>query len=217
MSNLHGSVDASHGSVKSYLTGFVLSVILTVIPFALVMYPTLPKPVTAGVVAIFAVIQVVVHLIYFLHLNFSPHQRWNVTALDGNRLRERFGERYAEGGIPNLQSRSWLSRCLAERGAFGEALELAEGVMRISERSTRNTRVAACRDLGHVYLWRGGLDKAIPLLEHGLSICRAAPVPGLLPIVASLLGSAYTLAGRIGEGLPLLELAVAQAASMGDA
>ena len=81
MSNLHGSVDASHGSVKSYLTGFVLSVILTVIPFALVMYPTLPKPVTAGVVAIFAVIQVVVHLIYFLHLNFSPHQRWNVTAL----------------------------------------------------------------------------------------------------------------------------------------
>ena len=141
--------------------------------------------------------------------------RWNVTALDGNRLRERFGERYAEGGIPNLQSRSWLSRCLAERGAFGEALELAEGVMRISERSTRNTRVAACRDLGHVYLWRGGLDKAIPLLEHGLSICRAAPVPGLLPIVASLLGSAYTLAGRIGEGLPLLELAVAQAASMG--
>ncbi|MFL6968589.1 cytochrome o ubiquinol oxidase subunit IV [Pseudomonas alvandae] len=81
MSNLHGSVDASHGSVKSYLTGFVLSVILTVIPFALVMYPTLPKSVTAGVVAIFAVIQVVVHLIYFLHLNFSPHQRWNVTAL----------------------------------------------------------------------------------------------------------------------------------------
>jgi cytochrome o ubiquinol oxidase subunit IV len=81
MSNLHGSVDASHGSVKSYLTGFVLSVILTVIPFALVMYPTLPKPVTAAVVAIFAVIQVVVHLIYFLHLNFSPHQRWNVTAL----------------------------------------------------------------------------------------------------------------------------------------
>ncbi|WP_431147378.1 cytochrome o ubiquinol oxidase subunit IV [Pseudomonas alvandae] len=81
MSNLHGSVDASHGSVKSYLTGFVLSVILTVIPFALVMYPTLPKSVTAAVVAIFAVIQVVVHLIYFLHLNFSPHQRWNVTAL----------------------------------------------------------------------------------------------------------------------------------------
>jgi class 3 adenylate cyclase/tetratricopeptide (TPR) repeat protein len=142
--------------------------------------------------------------------------RWNVTALEGDRLRERFGERYGEGGIPNLQSRSWLGRCLAERGAFGDALALAEGVMHTSERSTRPfTRVAACRDLGHVYLWRGDVDKAIPILEHGLSICRAAPVPGLLPIVASLLGSAYTLAGRIAEGLPLLALAVAQAASIG--
>jgi class 3 adenylate cyclase/tetratricopeptide (TPR) repeat protein len=142
--------------------------------------------------------------------------RWNVTALEGDRLREPFGERYGEGGIPNLQSRSWLGRCLAERGTFGDALALAEDVMRISERSTRQfTRVAACRDLGHVYLWRGDVDKAIPVLEHGLSICRAAPVPGLLPIVASLLGSAYTLAGRIAEGLRLLELAVAQAASIG--
>jgi tetratricopeptide (TPR) repeat protein len=88
--------------------------------------------------------------------------------------------------------------------------------MHASERSTLPfTWVAACRDLGHVYLCRGDVDKAIPRLEHGLSICRTAPVPGLLPIVASLLGSAYTLAGRIAEGLPLLELAVAQATSIG--
>ncbi|MGP2730313.1 cytochrome o ubiquinol oxidase subunit IV, partial [Serratia marcescens] len=31
----HGG--ASHGSVKSYLIGFILSIILTVIPFAMVM------------------------------------------------------------------------------------------------------------------------------------------------------------------------------------
>jgi class 3 adenylate cyclase/tetratricopeptide (TPR) repeat protein len=142
--------------------------------------------------------------------------RWNVTSLEGDRLREQFGERYSQEGVPNLQSRSWLGRCLAERGAFGDALALTEGVMEISERTTRPfTRVAACRDLGHVYLWRGDVDKAILRLEHGLSICRAAPVPGLLPVVASLLGSAYTLAGRIAEGLSLLELAVAQAESIG--
>jgi class 3 adenylate cyclase/tetratricopeptide (TPR) repeat protein len=142
--------------------------------------------------------------------------RWNVTALEGDGLGEQFGERYGEGGVPNLQSRSWLGRCLAECGAFGDALELAEDVMRIAERSTRPfTRVAAARDVGHVYLWRGDVDKAIPLLEHGLSICRAAPVPGLLPVVASLVGSAYALTGRLAEALPLLELAVAQAASMG--
>ena len=142
--------------------------------------------------------------------------RWNVTALEGNGLREQFGERYGEGGIPNLQSRSWLGRCLAECGAFGDALDLAEDVMRIAERSARPfTRVAAARDVAHVYLWRGDVDEAIPLLEQGLSICRTAPVPGLLPIVASLLGSAYALAGRVAEALPLLELAVAQATSMG--
>src|SRR5437763_7614475 len=90
--------------------------------------------------------------------------RSNVAALEGDRLREQFGERYGEGGVPNLQSRSWLGRCLAECGAFGDALALAEGVMHTSERSTQPfTRVAACRDLGHVYLWRGDVDKAISL------------------------------------------------------
>ena len=106
--------------------------------------------------------------------------RWNVTALEGDRLREQFGGRYSQEGLPNLQSRSWLGRCLAERGAFDDALALTEGVMHISERTARPfTRVAACRDLGHVYLWRGDVDTAILRLEHGLSICRAAPVPGL--------------------------------------
>ena len=42
----HDSHDAGHGSVKSYAIGFILSVILTVIPFGLVMYPTLPKSTT---------------------------------------------------------------------------------------------------------------------------------------------------------------------------
>ena len=42
----HDSHDAGHGSVKSYAIGFILSVILTVIPFGLVMYPTLPKSIT---------------------------------------------------------------------------------------------------------------------------------------------------------------------------
>jgi len=46
-----------------------------------------------------------------------------------------------------------------------------------------------------------------------VAICRAAPVPGLFPISASLLGAAYVAAGRVAEGLPLLEQAVEQAAS----
>ena len=76
----HDSHDASHGSVKSYAIGFILSVILTLIPFGLVMYPTLPKSITLMIVLAFAVIQVLVHLVYFLHLDRSEAQRENVVA-----------------------------------------------------------------------------------------------------------------------------------------
>ena len=75
----HGH-DDSHGSVKSYAIGFILSVILTIIPFGLVMYPSLPKAMTLWIVLVFAVIQVLVHLVYFLHLDRSAAQRNNVIA-----------------------------------------------------------------------------------------------------------------------------------------
>ena len=76
----HDSHDTSHGSVKSYAIGFILSIILTLIPFGLVMYPTLPKSITLMIVLAFAVIQVLVHLVYFLHLDRSEEQRENVIA-----------------------------------------------------------------------------------------------------------------------------------------
>ena len=76
----HDSHDASHGSVKSSAIGFSLAVILTVIPCGLVMNPTLPKATTLAIVLLFAVIQVVVHLYYFLHLDRSQAQRNNVVA-----------------------------------------------------------------------------------------------------------------------------------------
>ena len=40
MANTHSHDEAGHGSVKSYAIGFILSVILTLIPFGLVMYPS---------------------------------------------------------------------------------------------------------------------------------------------------------------------------------
>ncbi|MCB5184207.1 cytochrome o ubiquinol oxidase subunit IV [Methylobacillus gramineus] len=79
----HGHVDhsgASHGSVKSYVIGFILSVILTVIPFALVMFPTLAPGVILTSILVLAIVQIVVHLVYFLHMNNSSEQRWNVMA-----------------------------------------------------------------------------------------------------------------------------------------
>ncbi len=81
MANAHDihHAEGNHGSVKSYMIGFVLSIILTAIPFGLVMYPSLPKDLTVMIVVALAVIQVVVHLVYFLHMDRSKEQRSNVS------------------------------------------------------------------------------------------------------------------------------------------
>ena len=67
----HSSEANSHGSVKSYLTGFVLSIILTGIPFWMVMTEAFDKGPTYITIVLLAVVQIFVHLKYFLHLNFS--------------------------------------------------------------------------------------------------------------------------------------------------
>lgn len=81
----HSTVDqqtgASHGSIKSYLVGFILSVILTVIPFYMVMTEAASSGVLVTTIAILAVVQIIVQIVYFLHMNTSSEQRWNLTAL----------------------------------------------------------------------------------------------------------------------------------------
>ncbi len=71
---------AGHGSTKSYLVGFTLSVILTAIPFALVMMHLLAVSAVVPVVIGLGLIQIVVHLVYFLHMNTSSSQLWNNAA-----------------------------------------------------------------------------------------------------------------------------------------
>lgn len=72
---------AAHGSVKSYLIGFVLAVILTIVPFMLTMNGYFTPGTTAAIVLGFAVFQVIVHLVYFLHLDPKSENGWNILAL----------------------------------------------------------------------------------------------------------------------------------------
>jgi cytochrome o ubiquinol oxidase subunit IV len=75
------SSGASRGSLKSYLTGFVLSLILTAIPFALVMSGALSPSVTLAAIFSAGIVQILAHMHYFLHLDTSSAERWNVLAL----------------------------------------------------------------------------------------------------------------------------------------
>lgn len=79
----HGHDDgASHSTFKGYMTGFVLAVILTAIPFWLVMTGQFEKSsTTAAVVLGFAAVQMIVHMIYFLHMNTKSEGGWNMLAL----------------------------------------------------------------------------------------------------------------------------------------
>ena len=75
------SSGVSRGSLKSYLTGFVLSLILTAIPFSLVMSGTWSAAATLAAIFTAGLLQILVHLHYFLHLDISSAARWNVLAL----------------------------------------------------------------------------------------------------------------------------------------
>jgi cytochrome o ubiquinol oxidase operon protein cyoD len=80
----HGDHDdgAPHATVKGYLTGFILSLILTAIPFWIVMGNVFDKSsTTAFVVLAFAAVQIVVHMIYFLHMNAKSEHGWTMLAL----------------------------------------------------------------------------------------------------------------------------------------
>jgi cytochrome o ubiquinol oxidase operon protein cyoD len=75
------STGASKGSFGSYATGFILAIVLTVFAFALVISGALPHSVTLGGIFAAAIVQMLVHLRYFLHLDTSSAARWNVLAL----------------------------------------------------------------------------------------------------------------------------------------
>lgn len=70
-----------HATVGGYVVGFLLSLVLTAIPFWLVMGKVITSPaVTAFVILGFAAVQIVVHLVYFLHLNAKSEHGWNFLA-----------------------------------------------------------------------------------------------------------------------------------------
>lgn len=67
-----------HGSAKNYIIGFILSVVLTLIPFFVVMHSNLLKDTLFAVIVITAVLQLIVQLVCFLHLGSNPEERWNL-------------------------------------------------------------------------------------------------------------------------------------------
>jgi class 3 adenylate cyclase/tetratricopeptide (TPR) repeat protein len=137
---------------------------------------------------------------------------WNVATLQGDLLYERFGT----NGSVAANSRARLSLCHAELGAFTEGLAMAEDGLRIAETVNHPFRlIEACYGVSMVYLRRGDVHRAIPVLERALGLCQDWHIPLLLPRLAAALGLAYALEGRVAAGLVLAEHGVEQQVAMG--
>lgn len=75
---MNEALGIGHLSRKKYLIGFGLAVVFTVVSFVLAVIDSLPR--TTVLIALFvaALLQMMVHLYFFLHLDSSSRQRWNL-------------------------------------------------------------------------------------------------------------------------------------------
>lgn len=69
-----------HATLRGYLTGFALSLVLTAIPFWLVATHSLGAVATAVLILLMALVQIIVQMVYFLHLNTRSEGGWNFLA-----------------------------------------------------------------------------------------------------------------------------------------
>jgi tetratricopeptide (TPR) repeat protein len=131
-----------------------------------------------------------------------------VASLDGARRRERFGQ----ASLPAVNSRAHLAWCHAELGTFAEGRALGEEGLQIAEAVDHPASLTIANyGLGFLFLRRGDLPRALPLLERAMALCQKADLPGVFPTTAAVLGAAYTLGGRVADAVPLLTQAMEQA------
>jgi class 3 adenylate cyclase/tetratricopeptide (TPR) repeat protein len=115
-----------------------------------------------------------------------------------------------------VHSLSWQAWVLSELGEFEEAEASGGDALRVAQSLDRpELWLATSLCVGGFHLRRGDLDKATPMLEHGVEVCRRWELPLWFAAIAASLGHGYMLAGRLGEALPLLEQAVSHGESKG--
>ncbi|RZK04005.1 MAG: cytochrome o ubiquinol oxidase subunit IV [Novosphingobium sp.] len=73
--------EVPHGSRRGYLIGFLLSAVLTAVPFWLVMTGAISDVGTvAAIIIALAVVQILVHTVCFLHVNTQSEGGWTLLA-----------------------------------------------------------------------------------------------------------------------------------------
>ena len=71
----------SQPTLATYLIGFGLALFLTFLAFGVVESKTLSRGLTIAAVSALAVVQILIHLHYFLHLSFRPRRNHRLITL----------------------------------------------------------------------------------------------------------------------------------------
>ena len=119
------------------------------------------------------------------------------------------GERFGMASVAAVVTPGPLVLSLAELGDLANGIAQGEEVVRIAEMVGQPfSLVAAYLMLSHIYIVKGDLEKATPLAERSLDICRNAEIVAEASRAGAHLGYAYLHSGRIAAALTLLEQAV---------
>jgi hypothetical protein len=120
-------------------------------------------------------------------------------------------ERFGQGFLPTVNSRTKLAQCHAELGTFAEGRALWDEGLRIAEAVAHpGSLMMAYWGSGVLALRQGDLPMALHLLEHAMGICQDADLPFYFPGVAEPLGARHVLAGSVADAVPLLSQALEQ-------
>lgn len=67
-----------HGTLGSYVVGFILSLIATLVPYYLVTQEAASKSTLLTMILWFAILQLIIQVVFFLHLGRERKPRWNL-------------------------------------------------------------------------------------------------------------------------------------------
>lgn len=70
--------EASRHAFKSYVIGFVMSILFTIVPYFLVVKHLFGDQSLILAVVLFAIAQLFVQVVFFLHLHKKSRPRWNM-------------------------------------------------------------------------------------------------------------------------------------------
>ncbi len=118
--------------------------------------------------------------------------------------------------VSRVSSGAWLAFALSDLGDFDEADRIATAARELAEQGKNPySQAIATTMAGFVWLARGQLDRALPLLEASLTACRDKHLVVWQPVPSSMLGVALARAGRGDRAARLLDDGVARTAALG--